>query len=159
MAILMFHGLRPESIVDFGCGTGSWLAEAQRATGADILGIDGPWTEDRTLEIGSGEFRQMDLTLPIDLGRRFDLGLSVEVAEHLPPAAARILVGSIVAHTDRVVFSAAIPGQGGMGHVNEQWPDYWSALFQEHGFRCDDLFRHLGIDCLRKIIPIPHSKH
>lgn len=40
-----------------------------------------------------------------------------------------------------VLFSAAPPGQGGVGHVNEQWPEYWRDLFQAHGFRMLDLIR------------------
>lgn len=40
-----------------------------------------------------------------------------------------------------IIFSAAIPGQGGTGHFNEQWPDYWAELFGENGFAVDSSFR------------------
>ena len=40
-----------------------------------------------------------------------------------------------------VIFSAAIPGQGGTGHLNEQFPAYWSKLFNENGFAVNSDFR------------------
>ena len=41
-----------------------------------------------------------------------------------------------------VAFSAAIPFQGGAGHVNEQWPSYWASIFAANGF--------VAIDCIRQ---------
>jgi hypothetical protein len=41
-----------------------------------------------------------------------------------------------------VLFSAAIPFQGGTHHLNEQWPDYWAALFKNHDY--------VPIDCIRR---------
>jgi len=75
---------------------------------------------------------------------RFDLAMSLEVAEHLPPASAPVLVDSLVSHAPVVMFSAAIPFQGGEHHVNEQWPEYWASLFHERGFWV--------VDCLRREI-------
>jgi len=41
-----------------------------------------------------------------------------------------------------VVFSAAIPFQQGDGHINEQWPSFWSNLFAAHGYDCLPDLRH-----------------
>ena len=68
------------------------------------------------------------------MGRQFELAVSLEVAEHLPAESAEGFVASLVRRVPVVMFSAAIPGQGGVDHVNEQWPDYWARLFAKHEF-------------------------
>jgi 2-polyprenyl-3-methyl-5-hydroxy-6-metoxy-1,4-benzoquinol methylase len=65
------------------------------------------------------------LIQPLDLEKEFDLVVSLEVAEHLPASAADQFVNTLVKHGKKILFSAAIPGQGGQDHLNEQWPDYW----------------------------------
>ena len=96
-------------------------------------------TED--LLINATEYRSLDLAQPFGLERRFDLALSLEVAEHLPAASAAGFVESLVRLAPVVLFAAAIPGQGGVMHVNEQWPGYWAALFNEHGYVAIDAIR------------------
>jgi SAM-dependent methyltransferase len=134
-------GMEIRSVVDVGCGIGAWLAAARDVLGADVLGLDGAWTDPALLRLAPTCFRTADLEQPLELGRSFDLAVSVEVGEHLPARAAPVLVGSLVRHAPVIVFSAAIPSQGGISHVNEQWPDYWAALFEAHGFACHDVFR------------------
>ncbi len=131
----------PTSIVDFGSGRGAWLAEWKAAGVEDVLGLDGDYVDRAQLAIPEENFSAVDLTRPQDLGRRFDLAQSLEVGEHLPESAAKTLVGSMVAHADRVLFSAAVKGQGGEFHVNEQPLAYWQALFAEHGYRAHDCVR------------------
>jgi SAM-dependent methyltransferase len=133
--------VQPSSIVDFGCGSGGWLATAAALGVTDIQGVDGEWVAADTLEIPGERFRAVDLTAPLDLGRRYDLAFCLEVAEHLPSDAAPILVGTLTAHAPAVLFSAAIPGQGGEGHVNEAWPSFWQKLFADRGFECFDVLR------------------
>jgi hypothetical protein len=65
----------------------------------------------------------------------------MEVAEHLPPATASSLVKMLISSAPVVLFSAAVPGQGGSGHLNEQFPDYWKSLFEANGFAMFDLIR------------------
>jgi SAM-dependent methyltransferase len=127
--------VHPTSIVDLGCGTGSWLA----AFGiADVLGFDGAWVSRSQLEIPEERFQQHDLRQPLVLDRTFDLALSVEVGEHLPPEAASVLVASLTRLAPVVLFSAAIPHQGGTGHVNPQWPAYWAERFASNDYvPCD----------------------
>ena len=131
------------SVLDVGCGVGSFLAAFADAGVSDIAGIDRDEVPENLLQIPAAAVGRVDLARPFDLGRRFDLVVSVEVAEHLPEASAPGFVRSIAAHTDLVLFSAAIPGQGGNSHINEQWPRYWVELFASHGFVAVDAIRPL----------------
>lgn len=136
----VFDRLQPRTVVDFGCGSGAWLAEAE-ALGAVCLGLDGPWVPHDALGIAADRFQEADLSKPIDLGQSFDLALCLEVAEHLPAEAAATLVGTLTRHAPAILFSAAIPGQGGTGHLNEAWPQVWCDLFAGAGFDCLDVLR------------------
>ena len=138
---LVFDLLKPASMVDIGCGAGHWLAAAAELGVSDVLGVDGDWALKAKLEIPREKFLVHDLTAPLKLSRKFELALCLEVAEHLPAAQARGFVQTLCEAADRVLFSAAIPGQGGRHHVNEQWPMYWAELFAEAGFECYDVLR------------------
>jgi SAM-dependent methyltransferase len=127
---------QPKSILDVGCGTGEWLSAFREHGVADVLGVDGAWTEGAPRELPDSCFRQHDLRQPLKLDRPFDLAVCLEVAEHLPPEAAQPLVESLTRLAPIVLFSAAIPCQGGDGHINEKWPSFWSDLFASHGYRC-----------------------
>ena len=141
---LVLELVRPQSVVDVGCGSGTWLAEFARAGVADVMGVDSGNVSPEQLEIPVERFAVRDLSLGLELDRRFDLVVSLEVAEHLPPESAEVFVAALTALGPLVLFSAAIPHQGGVNHVNEQWPDYWAHLFAAHD--------HLPIDCLRRKI-------
>ena len=130
-----------ESVVDVGCGTGEWLAEFQKSA-LSVFGLDGTQVPREQLQIAPQDFQVQDLERSFDLGRRFDLVLCLEVAEHLPAEAADGFVASLVKLAPVVVFSAAIPFQPGTGHVNLQWPSYWSRSFASHGY--------VPIDALRR---------
>ncbi|HEY7352097.1 MAG TPA: methyltransferase domain-containing protein [Terriglobales bacterium] len=138
---IIFEVLRPSRVVDVGCGTGHWLATARDLGAKEILGIDGPWVEKEQLVIPAENFRIEDLTRPLKLDRRFDLALCFEVAEHLPESKAHTFVKTLCETADVVAFSAAIPGQGGRRHLNEQWPAYWADLFRELEYDCYDYLR------------------
>jgi len=133
--------LKPESIVDIGCGSGHWLATAIELGVGDVLGVDGAWAIKTKLAIPQEKFLVHDLGTPLKLNRRFDLAISLEVAEHLPASQARPFIELLCACADTVLFSAAIPGQGGRHHINEQWPVYWADLFAGLGFECYDPLR------------------
>jgi SAM-dependent methyltransferase len=141
VAPLIVRLFAPGSFVDVGCGTGTWTRALKDAGVPAALGIDGHNVQDRQLVIPRAEFQRHDLTQVLRLDRRFDLALSLEVAEHLPPERAGGFVADLCRLSDVVVFSAAVPGQGGTHHVNEQWPSYWIALFESCGYTV--------VDCLR----------
>lgn len=129
------------SVVDFGCGSGTWL-RAFRAGGAEtVYGIDQFDPAGVEMLIAPGEYRRADLTGELRLGRDYDLAISLEVAEHLLPQASRTLVANLVRASGRVLFSAATPGQGGVDHVNERPLADWVALFAEHGYAASDFVR------------------
>jgi SAM-dependent methyltransferase len=132
--------LKIESVADFGCGQGAWLS-VWKKTGAEIAGLDGPYVDRKNLLIPNETFIAADLTGPIDMQRRFDLAQSVEVAEHLPSAHAEAFIDTLTAHADAVLFSAAVPGQGGEHHVNEQCLEYWREKFHVRGYESIDLVR------------------
>jgi hypothetical protein len=133
--------LRPRSFLEVGCGTGSWTKAAMDLGISDCLAVDGPWVSSKDLVIPPETFAQHDLNNSVSIGRRFDLAISLEVAEHLQAAAADQFVRTLTNHSDAILFGAAPPMQGGTHHVNEQWPDYWIKKFEKSDFRCFDLVR------------------
>lgn len=116
-----FH---PATMIDVGAGEG-WFGSEFAAHGVAATTVDGPWIEtDVTVDLSTPPYPQLD---------RYDLAICLEVAEHVPAAHAGDLVEWLAGLAPVVVFSAAIPGQGGTGHVNEQPPGYWADLFAAAG--------------------------
>ena len=133
--------VRPRRVVDVGCGVGQWLSVFAESGVTDVLGVDGDYVSREMLRIPRERFVARDLAKPLDIEGKFDLAVSLEVAEHLHEEHAGNFVASLVALAPVVLFSAAVPLQGGTHHVNEQWPDYWAGLFARHGY--------LPVDCVR----------
>lgn len=133
--------IAPRSVVDVGCGLGSWLAVWQTLGVNDIVGMDGAYIPSHDLVIPQECFVPVELNQPFALPRRFDLAMSLEVAEHLASEFAPAFVQSLTHLAPVVLFSAAIPLQGGVGHINEQWPEYWVALFAAQGYQVVDALR------------------
>jgi len=129
------------SAVDFGCGVGTWLSVLKEKGVEDILGLEGPWVEHELLKIPQDSLKQVNFEEGVTLDKKYDLAISLEVAEHLKPQTAKSFVQSITKASDFVLFSAAIPFQGGTNHINEQWPEYWVALFAEQGYALLDFVR------------------
>lgn len=127
-----------ESVVDVGCGEGWWGHEFTKHLPWSItaLGIDGEYVETCAIPMEA-----VDLGQPFDLGRRFDVAVCLEVAEHLPPERADGFVADLCRLAPTVVFSAAMPRQGGVGHVNLEPPSYWASLFRGQGFGWEDPIR------------------
>lgn len=141
IAPLVLEWIEPQSVVDVGCGDGTWLSVLRAEGVEDILGLDGSYIQPETLQIPQECFIPKDLNQSFGLDRRFDLAMSLEVAEHLPAASAPGFVASLVQLSDVVLFSAAIPHQGGTHHINEQWPEYWISLFEAEGYVAIDGLR------------------
>jgi SAM-dependent methyltransferase len=141
---LVLELIQPESIIDVGCGLGTWLRVFKEFGVEDVLGIDGDHVDPNMLEIPKEQFLTFDLKRPFQMERQFDLVVSLEVAEHLPTDCAKMFVDSLTRLGPAILFSAAQPSQGGENHVNEQWPDYWANHFQKKGY--------MVTDCVRKRI-------
>jgi len=140
---LILKLIKPQSVIDIGCGVGTWLS-VFKEHGVDIWGIDSDWVNKDILHVPKEHLIISNLEEPVEVQRKFDLAISLEVAEHLKPSSAEIFVDSLTRLAPVVLFSAAIPGQGGYNHINEQWPDYWAKLFHDRGYEV--------VDCLRKKI-------
>ncbi len=138
---LVMDLLQPRSVVDVGCGLETWLAVFREHGVRDVYGLDGDHIDHHALLVPPDRFEAIDLCRPRPLNRSFDLVLSMEVGEHLPADAAANFIGFLTGLGPAVLFSAAIPYQGGTAHVNEQWQDYWARHFARHGF--------VPIDCIR----------
>lgn len=123
-------------VIDIGCGEGWFGAKLGDLTNAHISlwdndGFDSP-------NRAEGNWSKLDLeNFTIDF--QPDLIICLEVAEHLTEKAGRNLVKEIAKSTDHVLWSAAIPGQGGHGHINEQWSNYWIHQFNELGFTAEPI--------------------
>lgn len=135
-----------ESVADFGCARGVWLRIWSECGAKNICGLDGDYVDRSRLQIPSDDFVTHDLSQPIDLGRRFDIVQSFEVAEHLPRSTAAGFVESLTRHSKIVLFSAAPPGQGGAQHLNEQPYGYWRDIFAERRYALYDCLRRRIID-------------
>jgi len=139
---IVLNAVRPRAVIDVGCGTGGWLRVFGELGVSDVVGVDGSEVPLSMLRIPETNFHRVDLSAEsVQLGRTFDLAVSLEVAEHLPESRAESFVRMLASLAPVIMFSAAIPGQGGTEHVNEQWADYWASLFEESDFALVDLFR------------------
>lgn len=141
VARLLLGEVKIESLLDVGAGHGAWAAEWLAAGVPDVVAVDGDYVARDRLAIPAERFRSHDLLQPLDLGRRFDLVQSLEVAEHLPADRAEAFVDTLTRHGDLILFSAAVPHQGGEHHVNEQPLSYWRAKFAARGYAAYDWLR------------------
>lgn len=139
--------IHPASVIDIGCGMGAWLKAFENYGAKSLRGLDGDYIDLSTFLVDSRCFIPVDLIQPPRIDETYDLAVCLEVAEHLPESSAAGLVELLTSASPFVLFSAAIPGQRGPGHVNEQWPVYWQKLFQKRGFqRLDPIRRHIWRD-------------
>jgi len=138
---LLVDLLAPDSVIDVGCGVGTWMASWSDHGVMNLVGLDGSGAASGLLQVDPSLVQTVDLTGPTEFDRTFDVAVSLEVAEHLPLSAAEDFVRTLTSLAPVVVFSAAIPGQGGIGHVNEQWPSWWAHRFAQEGFDAYDVLR------------------
>jgi SAM-dependent methyltransferase len=141
VAPIVISLLPVNSAIDVGCGVGTWAEQFLKRGVEDVIGIDGEYVNRQLLRIPATCFQAYDLSQPIRLNRRFDLAMCMEVAEHLKESRAEGLVDDLTKLANVILFSAAIPGQGGTDHVNEQYLSYWAALFAAKGYVLLDAIR------------------
>ncbi|WP_310378313.1 class I SAM-dependent methyltransferase [Flavobacterium sp.] len=138
---LFLSYFKANTVLDVGCGLGTWLKIFEENQ-CEVFGIDGNYVQIQDLVIDANKFKPYNLNLAYNLEKKFDLVISLEVAEHILPENAQTYIDSMCLHSDIVLFSAAIPGQEGTLHYNEQYNEYWVALFAQNGFQCIDFLRH-----------------
>ncbi len=153
LGILKNYELQISSLTDYGCGYGSLLKAAENVFKIDqLLGYDAEWIQKDHFLLKSHNFITVDLSNPKLIPRsNADLVTSIEVAEHLPDEAGRVLIKRMTESSNFIIFSAAVPGQRGFGHINLQWQSYWGDIFKRHKFDIYDIFR--PILCGNKSMP------
>lgn len=131
----------PASVIDVGCGTGTW-ASVFAANGVPrVVGVDGSYVDQDQLLIPRESFLTADLSVGMPTNERFDLAVCLEVGEHLPADQTERFVADLARVAEAILFSAAIPLQGGTGHINERWQDEWAGEFSAHGLVPVDVVR------------------
>ena len=139
---IIMEAVTCRSVIDIGCGVGTWLSVFLENGVTDIQGIDGPYVDVETLLIPRDRFVKADLAEALPrLERTFDVALCLEVAEHLPASSSKKLVQALTSYSPIVVFSASVPFQEGTGHINEQWLEYWIQCFSQSGYVPIDYLR------------------
>jgi len=139
---ILLDYLELNSVLDVGCGVGPWL-KVYKSKGASVIGIDGDYVNKQKLLIDEADFIPADLKQVVSLNKTFSMAQSLEVAEHIPEPYADRFVQTLVDHSECVLFSAAVPGQGGEDHVNERPLEYWREKFEKKGYIPFDLIRPL----------------
>ena len=137
----LYRFYKPKSVLDVGCGRGAWLTACCELGSEVVVGFDGSWNSQSQMIDDRIRFTAVDLDLPFRSNRKFDLVMTLEVAEHLKPESAISFVQSLLLLSDVILFSAAIPGQGGTNHINERKQSYWGDMFSSLGFEIFDIFR------------------
>lgn len=139
MARSIAETFHPASVIDVGCGSGALLVALRKLGVRRLLGLD---SSEAGLDIARArglDVRKFDITADgWTGGERFDVAVSMETAEHLPKNSADRYVALLCSLAPVVIFTAAHPGQGGIGHLNERPREYWIELFNEHGFRLEE---------------------
>jgi hypothetical protein len=105
-----------------------------------VKGLDGQYASEAFC-LEASKFEAINLEEPIRQDRRYDMAICLEVAEHLEPWRAEGLVADLCSFSNLILFSAAIPRQGGTDHKNENWPEYWARHFKRNGFVPIDIVR------------------
>lgn len=140
----LYHILDIRSIVDVGGGIGTWLkAFLKIDKKIDVSCIDGEYVR-KNYKLKPDTLMEMNLEEEISIGRRFDLAISLEVAEHLSEKRSEGFVNDLIKLSDIILFSATIPFQPGDHHINCKAPDYWKKLFEQRGY--------MRMDCIRPLI-------
>jgi len=137
----LWRFFQPVSVLDVGCGRGTWLKACHELGSKTLLGFDGDWNNQALMIDSAINFQSIDLNKPFSVRQKVDLATTLEVAEHLEPSAAPQFVKCLSSASDVVLFSAAYTRQGGINHINEQPHTFWARLFGEHQFVPFDLFR------------------
>jgi SAM-dependent methyltransferase len=138
---IIMNQFKPKSVIDIGCGIGTWLSVFSDY-GVQIKGVDGNYVDKSLFHIREEDFHYADLEKDkLDHLGKYDIVINLEVAEHLNEVSSDLHVANLCSLSDVIIFSAALPGQGGQNHINEQWLYYWTAKFNSKGYILKDIFR------------------
>lgn len=138
IAPVIYDLIKPTSVIDVGAGEGWWAYKFQQLGCASVVGVDGAYVASSPL---GSNFIPKDISKPFTLPITADLVICLEVAEHLPESRAVGFIADLVKLGPTILFSAAIPRQSGVHHVNNQWASYWANLFSQHDYQMSGSIR------------------
>lgn len=142
---LLIKQFNPTSLADVGCGTGHYLKVAKNMGIKEIFGIEGSDSAFEQMLVGKEYVRQGDLRDKIGGLKKYDLVISIEVAEHIDEEYVDNYLFNLSSLSNRILMTAAPPGQGGTAHVNEKPHSWWIEKFKNIQYEFDkqstDLFR------------------
>lgn len=141
---IVYDIFKPKTVIDIGCGVGAWTSVFKNDFSCEVVGMDGDYVNPDQLLIPRENFMSWDLNKTLPKIEKKELAICLEVAEHLSETRANSFIHELTLYSDVVLFSAAIPGQGGTHHYNEQHLKYWISLFEQNDFSC--------VDCIRPLI-------
>lgn len=130
----------PKTVIDIGCGVGTWASVFEKY-GCECVGVDGDYVPKESLLIK--KYFPIDISKDFKIDGTFDLVICLEVAEHLPTERSESFIKDLAELSDRILFSAATPGQGGTNHINEQPLEFWEDIFNGYGYVMKDIVRPL----------------
>jgi len=138
--------IKPAAFLDFGCSTGLYLREI-KARMPTIPSHGFEFSTDAVSRALCADVHQTDLTYPLvsPISRTENtLGICLEVLEHIDDANWRSVLTNLISNCDILLFSAALPGQGGTGHINCRPRIDWIRRFHMLGWVLDiDATEHL----------------
>ena len=130
-----------KSVIDFGCGMGTWCKAMEDLEIDNVLGVDQHVYDSEYMLISEEKYLQYDLRKKMPQSYTADLAISVEVAEHIEAEYSEIFIHNLCMCSDLILFSAALPFQGGTGHINEKACSFWNEIFSKFGYE--------AVDCIR----------
>jgi hypothetical protein len=137
IASILKESLDFDSVFDLGCGIGTYLEIFLKNGCTKIKGFEyGYEYSKKYMSEGVVPFVSFgDVTKKLKINEKYDCGMSIEVAEHIPRESSNTLVDNLTKNAINVIiFTAAPPGQGGTGHINCQPPEFWIEKFENRGW-------------------------
>lgn len=135
--------ITPLSVIDVGCGLGQWLHVFLSSSALKVKGVDGQHVpaSESLIDEENRVRSNLEEFIATKSDEHFDLVICLEVAEHIDFTLADALVDKLTSLGNTILFSAAIPGQTGENHVNEQPHSFWLDKFEQRGYLILDPFR------------------
>lgn len=139
---VIYEMFKPKSVVDVGCGLGTFMKVFSDFGVSEITGFDGEWVNEEKLHVPKEKIKIIDLENENWAKGWFELAVCLEVAEHLNPTMEKEFIRNLTSLSDVIIFSAALLGQGGQNHINEKPLKHWIRIFNEFGYHFFDVFRN-----------------
>ncbi len=128
--------ISPETVLDAGCAKG-FLVEGLRNAGVQAWGIDiSQYAIENVHDTIKPYCKVASITDPFPQ-EHYDLIVSIEVLEHMPPQEADAAIRNLCNHTNQILFSSTPFDYKEVTHVNVQAPEYWAGIFAKNGFYRD----------------------